>query len=233
MTMGALAFRSGGTTGFYDWNNANRAPVSSQQRQRAPGTNLQRKKLRVSNKRLQTEGFATGGTWESLDPEEVVVGVAERIPDEELLGNFQETKDKVREEPIASPKVREYRRNVKLVEATRLLGKFADSLGTIEAAMHINLAKEALADSWESIAEEDEEIRITIASLEGALQEKKWRDYTYEQVNTVICILDDCIEGRLKDLKSALRRLSILHKKGIDIYPSALEEYYVETEEEI
>ena len=159
--------------------------------------------------------------------------MAERIPDVEPLKNLQDTANKAEEKLIVPQKVREHRRNKKLAEATERLGKFANSLGTIEAAMHINLAKEALADSWESIAEEDTEIRITIASLEGALQEKKWRDYTLEQVDTVIGILTDCIEGRLGDLKSALKRLSILHKKGIDIYPSASEEDHVEAEEEI
>ena len=157
MTGGALASRVEGTNGFYDWTNANRAPVSSKQRQKDYGTNLQKKSFPVSNKLSQAEEPVTESYWESLDTEEVVVGLAERIPDEKLLRNLQDTADNVREKPIIPPKVREHRRNIKLVEATKLLNKFADSLGTTEAAMHINLAKEALADSWGSIAEEDEE----------------------------------------------------------------------------
>ena len=233
MVGGALAIRREGTTGFFDWKNANSAPVSSKQWQKAYGTNLQKKSFPVSNELPQAKELATGSFWEILDQEEVVVGVAERIPDVESLKNLQDTANKAEEKLIVPQKVREHRLNKKLAEVAERLNKFANSLGTIEAAMHINLAKEALADSWKSIAEEDTEIRITIASLEGALQEKKWRDYTLEQVDTVIGILTDCIEGRLGDLKSALKRLSILYKKGIDIYPSASEEDYVEEEEEI
>jgi hypothetical protein len=233
MVSTALAIRREGTTGFFDWGNANRASVSSKRWQKAYGANLQEKSPLVSNELSQAEELATGSFWEILDPEEVVVGEAERIPDVEPLKNLQDTANKAEEKLIVPQKVREHRRNKKLAEAVERLNKFANSLGTIEAAMHINLAKEALADSWKSIAEEDTEIRITIASLEGALQEKKWRDYTSEQVNTVISILTDCIDGRLGDLKSALKRLSILYKKGIDIYPSASEEDYVEEEEEI
>ena len=233
MVSGALAIRREGTTGFFDWGNANRVPVSSKQSQEAYGTNLQKESFPVSNELSQAKELTTGSFWGILDQEEVVVGVVERIPDVEPLKNLQDTANKAEEKLIVPQKVREHRRNKKLAEATERLGKFANSLGTIEAAMQINLAKEALADSWESIAEEDTEIRITIASIEGALQENKWRDYTLEQVDTVSGILTDCIEGRLGDLKSALKRLSILHTKGIDIYPSASEEDHVEEEEEI
>jgi hypothetical protein len=233
MVGGALAIRREGTTGFFDWRKANRAPVSSRQQQTIYGTSLSQKRLSISNKHSHAEELATGSSWEDLDLEEAVEGSAENIPDEEFLGNLQDGADKAEKKLVASKHVRDYRRNRNLNEAVERLGKFANSLGTTEAAMHINLAKEALADSWKSIAEEDTEIRITIASLEGALQEKKWRDYTSEQVNTVIGILTDCIDGRLGDLKSALKRLSILYKKGIDIYPSASEEDYVEEEEEI
>ena len=221
------------TTGFGEWDGADYVSGSPKRHRVRRRADMPQKNFPVSNETKSLADFHTGSFWQNLGEEEVFHGLAENVSEGDAVSDLQDTVKAAEKQPIAPKSVRSYRRNKKLAEALDRLSKFAGSLGTVEAPMHINLAKKALADSWQSIAEEDSEIRIAIASLEGALRQKKWQDYSSEQVNIISGILSDCIEGRLNDLKSVLGQLSVLHKRDIDIYPSASEEDYAEAEEEI
>ena len=227
MVGGAVAVRRAETTGLVDWEDTDFVSVSSKQRETAHQTDMPRVRLSVSN---EVEDIFIRSLGDPAKEDIFLQGLAEDITAAGISKDLQNIKDIPEEIPKT---VRSYQRNRSLAESVEWLSKFADSLGTAAAAMHINLAKKALASSWEAIAEEDTEIKVIIASLEGTLRQKKWQDYSPEQVGIITGILTDCIEGRIDDLDMALKRLSILRKKGIDIYPSASEEDYAEEEEEI
>ena len=222
MVGGSVAARRK-TTGFGAWDGTDYVSVLPGRSRSRRRTDMPQEHFTVSNEVALVGDIHTGSSWRDLAPERAFQGLVENISEGDTLTDPQETTDVAEKKLVASKHVRSYRRNKKLVEAVDRLNRFASSLGTAEAPMHISLAKKALADSWQSIAEEDSGIRITIASLEGALRQRKWRDYTSEQVNVITEILTDCVEGRLGDMKSALKRLSILHKKADS--PSVFVEY--------
>lgn len=130
-----------------------------------------------------------------------------------------------------SESLRTYKRNGILRQAIDYLRKFRESLETPEAAMHIHLAKEKLAESWQFIAEEDKVIRLIIPALEGAVRQRKWRNYKSHQIETIQNILEECIAGKLHGSNDVLKRISMLYKQDIDIFPSAPEEAYEEDNE--
>lgn len=130
-----------------------------------------------------------------------------------------------------SETLRTYKRNRILRQAIDYLRKFRESLETPEAAMHIHLFKEELAESWQFIAEEDKVIRLIIPALEGAVRQRRWRDYRSRQIETIQDILEECIAGKLHDSNDVLKRISMLYKQDIDIFPSAPEEAYEEDNE--
>jgi len=128
----------------------------------------------------------------------------------------------------ASEPLRAYKRNRILHEAINHFQKFRQSLNTPEAPMHIHLAKEKLEESWEFIAEEDKEIELIISALEGAIRQRKWREYKQHQVATLQAILEECVNGKLQNRSDVLKKLSTLYKQDIDIFPSAPEQAYEE-----
>jgi len=222
MVVGNLTVHKKETTGSGDWHGNNYVSFLPEQSKINRRTNIQQEQFFVSNEFSLSRNVHTKDFGDDIVQEEAFQGLVLFDPQNSV---------NIADKKIASPKnVRFYHLNQKLTEATKQLNKFADSLGTAEAPMYINLAKKALADSWQFIGEEDSEIRIIIASLEGALRQRKWRDYSSEQVKVVRDFLADCIRGRLQDMNSAIERLSILREMDIDIYPSASEEDYVEEE---
>ena len=126
--------------------------------------------------------------------------------------------------------LRDYKRKEILHQATGYFNDFRDSLNTPEAAMHIHLAKKKLEESWNFIAHEDREIGMMISAVEDSIRQQKWRDYKLYQVEMILIILQDCVDGKIKNQKDVLERTSKLYKHDIDIFPSATEEAYDEDE---
>lgn len=113
-----------------------------------------------------------------------------------------------------------------LSQAIDYLQKFQEFLGTSEAPMYIGLAKEKLKESWKYITEDDQEGKLTLSAVEGALRQQKWRDYEPRQAETLQNILQDYANGELPTQDDVLKRISMLRKQDIDIFPSAPVEAY-------
>jgi len=126
--------------------------------------------------------------------------------------------------------LRDYKRKEILHQAILHFDDFQDSLNTPEAAMHIHFAKKKLEESWDFIALEDREIGMMISAIEDSIRQLKWRDYKSYQVEIIRGILQDCVDGKIKNQKDVLERTSKLYKHDIDIFPSATDEVYDEDE---
>jgi hypothetical protein len=159
-------------------------------------------------------------------------GEVVNVQKEEVLGTQAVTLlESPKETQQYSKSFRNYKRNEILRQVIDYLRKFQESLNTLEAPRHIHLAKKKLEESWEFITEEDEEVRLTLSALEGAIRQQKWRDYKPRQIATLQSILQECIDGRLHGLKDVLKITSKLRKQDIDIFPSAPEWAYEEDDE--
>jgi len=154
---------------------------------------------------------------------------------------FVRSKEKERLEELRIAKVRiakleEELRILKLNgtlrEAINYFREFRQSLGTPKAPEYIQLTKKKLEESWEFIAEEDEEIKLIISALEGAIRQRKWQEYKQNQVATLQAILEECVDGKLHSHSDVLKTLSTLYKQDIDIFPSAPGQAYEEDETE-
>ncbi|HIE26759.1 TPA: hypothetical protein EYP66_05695 [Candidatus Poribacteria bacterium] len=160
---------------------------------------------------------------------ELVPSIDEEVPQEESLSVIHfERPQKVQR--ISQP-FRNYKRNKILRQAIDYLQEFRESLHTPEAPMYVHLAKRKLQESWEFITEEDREVRLALSALEGALRQQKWRNYKPHQIATLQTILEECIDGKLRNPKDVLKKISTLYKQDIDIFPSAPEEAYEEDDE--
>lgn len=160
---------------------------------------------------------------------ELVPSIDEEAPQEESLSVIHfEKSSKIQR--ISQP-FRNYKRNKILRQAVDYLQEFREFLDTPEAPMYVHLAKRKLQESWEFITEEDREVRLALSALEGALRQQKWRNYKPHQIATLQAILEECIDGKLRDRKDVLKKISTLYKQDIDIFPSAPEEAYEEDDE--
>jgi hypothetical protein len=98
----------------------------------------------------------------------------------------------------------EHNRNEVLRQAIEHFKEFENSLNKPESAMHIHLAKKKLEESWNFIAHEDREIGMMISAIEDSICQQKWRDYKSYQVEIIRDILQDCVDGKIKNQKDVL-----------------------------
>jgi len=124
----------------------------------------------------------------------------------------------------------EHNRNEVLRQAIEHFKEFENSLNKPEAAMYIHLAKKKLEESWNYITDKDRVIGLMLSAVEDSIRQQKWRDYKSYQVEIIRDILQDCVDGKIKNQKDVLERTSKLYKHDIDIFPSATEEAYDEDE---
>ena len=82
-----------------------------------------------------------------------------------------------------------------------------------------------LSECWEYITEEGSQAGLVISAVEGTFQDDRWRDFTVEQIQAIIGILEGCIVG-----EPALELMKRLTEAGLDMYPFAPEECYGDEE---
>lgn len=162
--------------------------------------------------------------------EEIFQTVDSSIQKEETFDVQNVFTDKPSTSQQTTSSFRDYKRKKILRQVAKDFSNFQNFLGTPEAAMHIHLAKKKLEEIWDFIAYEDREIGMMISAIEDSIRQLKWRDYKPYQVEIIRNIIQDCVDGRVRNQKDIISRTSKLFKHNIDIFPSATEEAYDENE---